>query len=48
MLREGGKWGMNRIYSGESKGGKRVSLELYQYLDSIARYDKKRKGTQRA
>ena len=39
---------MNRIFSGEGKGGESVSLKLHGYPDSIARYDKRRKGTQRA
>lgn len=45
MFKGGG--GGNSIFSGEGKGGKRVSLKLCEYLDSIARHDKKRKGTQR-
>lgn len=36
---------MKRIFSG---GGNRVSLKWHRYPDSIAKYDKKRKGTQRA
>lgn len=35
---------MNRIFSGEGKGGKTVSLKLRGYLESIARHGKEREG----